>query len=101
MEYLFVYGTLKRGYGLHSYLMSCNYIGKGETSKQFSLIDGTHFPFLVKRDGDGAIGELYHTPKYVIDLLDKVEGHPNFYKREKRIITVNDKDFEELRDLLL
>lgn len=79
--YLWVYGTLKRGRSNHGYLEGCEYLGEYFTDKNFSLIV-SGLPFLVRRKGSGVKGELYKINKDVLAQIDRLEGHPSFYKRE-------------------
>jgi len=84
VEKLFVYGTLKRGFGNNVYHLSdAHYLGAAETGRKYKMLDLGGFPGVV--DGADYIkGELY-----VVDSLssiDTLEGYPNFYGREKTTI---------------
>jgi len=95
MQYIFVYGTLRKGFGLHTVIEDCPFIGYAKTDNDYTLIEGTNFPFLVEREGDGAIGEVYSIPEFLIPELDRIEGHPFFYERKKIIVKLdNEKDVE-------
>ncbi|PCI45814.1 MAG: hypothetical protein COB41_00045 [Proteobacteria bacterium] len=95
MSIVLAYGTLKQGYGLHSILKYSDYLGEGVTSEKYTLLKGPHFPFLVKREGMGAKGELYEVTDDVLMDLDIAEGHPTFYRRE--FIDVKDENQQDLR----
>jgi gamma-glutamylcyclotransferase (GGCT)/AIG2-like uncharacterized protein YtfP len=75
---LFVYGTLKRGYGLNRYLKTSDFLGV-EVVEGFTLYSNGGFPYMVK--GDGVVyGEVYEvSDKDVMDILDVIEGA---YRRE-------------------
>ena len=85
MEKVFVYGTLQRGFLNNVVMQNAGglLIGQATTIENYPLVvDG--LPYLYReQDGLGhkVKGELYH----VMDMspLDKLEGHPNFYEREK------------------
>jgi len=94
---VFCYGTLKKGYGLNHILQGCEYLGAATTSPEYTLLNGNNFPFLVERKGIGAKGEVYKVTSDIVNILDQVEGHPNFY--ERKIIRVKDDSGLELNVL--
>jgi len=87
-DYVFVYGTLKRGHGNHRLLQGCR-IWKAK-AEGIDLHDGRAFPF-AKRGSHVTHGELYEVPDDVLERLDHLEGHPHFYRRERTTILVGDK----------
>ena len=89
---VFVYGTLKEGRGNHRLLRTSKYLGNYKIGPEFTLyVRG--LPFLTRNEGDGAIGEVYEITDSVLDSVDHLEGHPNFYTREKVKVT-NEKNEE-------
>lgn len=90
--YLFCYGTLKRGESNHDFIANCEYVGDYFTDKTFTLVVAG-LPFLVKRKGVGVKGQLFKIDKDTLRAVDRLEGHPNFYRRE--IITVTNVDSGE------
>ena len=78
---VFVYGTLKKGFGNHRLLVKAefmcpSYIFDGK------MLDLGAFPAVV--DGAREIhGELYSVDKATLASLDRLEGHPTFYERRK------------------
>lgn len=84
---VFVYGSLKRGYPLNQALSRSLYVSKATAGPQYTLLEGDMFPFLVERKGIGARGELYLVDDRTLEDLDRIEGHPNFYKRKQIKIT--------------
>lgn len=77
---VFVYGTLKETHGLHGALDGAKSIGVGFVRGY--LFHLGQFPALVLADrGPPAYGEVYESNTELIDKLDKIEGHPNFYYR--------------------
>jgi gamma-glutamylaminecyclotransferase len=79
MEKVFVYGTLKGGYPNHHRLGGA--CGIKAEAKGFELYDGPGYPFAKK--GNGFVqGELYEINEHILQDLDRLEGHPRFYRRE-------------------
>ena len=76
---LFVYGSLKAGFGNNRHLGESKFIGtdKFKGGVMYSL---GYYPGVV--DGNGVIhGEVYRISSKTLDRLDRLEGHPNFYER--------------------
>jgi gamma-glutamylaminecyclotransferase len=86
-----VYGTLKNGFGNHQLLESSYWAGDGKTVHAFPLeIDG--LPYLHDASGVGhrVDVEVYEVDDATLADLDRLEGHPHFYKRRKTWITMED-----------
>lgn len=81
-ELVFVYGTLKFGYSNSSFLTNAKIIGRGITKDKFSLYVGS-LPYLTSEMIHQVKGEVYEVSKQRLAYLDSLEGHPNFYKRWK------------------
>lgn len=96
--FLYVYGTLKKGRNNHGYLDGANYMGNFITSEDYSLIV-SGLPFLVKRKSKlgGVRGEVYKIDRDILTGIDKLEGHPGFYRRE--VTTVINEDTKEPLDV--
>lgn len=78
---VFVYGTLKKGFRNHHYLEG--FKGKQAFAPGIDLHKGeAPFPY-AKRGERTAIGELYEIDEETFKMLDRLEGHPRFYKREE------------------
>lgn len=79
--YLFVYGTLMKGYGLNSCLKDTKFIGKA-TIKGYGLYSW-RIPVLIKSENPEEIvhGEIYEFDEYLVKLLlpeiDSIEGAYN------------------------
>jgi gamma-glutamylaminecyclotransferase len=82
---VFVYGTLKNGHGNHYLLEDAEYLGRCVVRGKFHMVDLTYYPGVVRRDGDvqPILGEVYRVDEQQLAALDMLEGHPNFYRREK------------------
>jgi len=82
MDKVFVYGTLKAGYGNNYLLRDATFVSAGYTHPKYDLYDLGPFP-AVKRGGNAVVhGELYEVTQKEMDSLDLLEGYPNFYNRE-------------------
>ena len=80
---VFVYGSLKHGFGNHRVLGSAEFIGPYVTPSCYTMRSMGAFPF-VEKSGDTPIsGEIYEVDEDGLRALDCLEGHPTFYKREK------------------
>lgn len=79
---VFVYGTLKKGYGNHDCLRSSPRITEGWLSG-FEMWKSS-IPYVRKSNDleSKVYGEVYRVPwNVVINNLDILEGHPVFYER--------------------
>lgn len=84
---IFVYGTLKRGWGNNAIIHDQTFMSEAITLEhKFSMFSLGGFPGVVA--GDKQIkGELWEVDDTAFARCDRLEGHPNFYKRE--LIHVN------------
>lgn len=78
---VFVYGTLCRGDYNHHHLAGAQYQGPGVTESEFELYDLGTYPGAVRGTGQ-VIGEIYAVDREILERLDRLEGHPGFYRRE-------------------
>lgn len=85
---VFVYGTLKKGKKNHSYINK-------EMEKEIELnVPGflywninRYYPHFISNPfGMNIKGELYDLTESEVKNIDKLEGHPDFFKRKKTII---------------
>jgi gamma-glutamylcyclotransferase (GGCT)/AIG2-like uncharacterized protein YtfP len=85
-HYVFVYGSLKQGYGNHRLLETSTFIGKRLTrNTDFYMVSLHSFPGVLKTEsGEGfsIMGELYEVDDNTLKNLDILEGNGHFYKRE-------------------
>lgn len=76
---VFVYGTLKRGHGLNSYLTNEEFVGEGSV-KSFNLYE-SGIPFAVPSDNESDViyGEVYNitnpSVKYEVDSIEVGAGY--------------------------
>jgi gamma-glutamylcyclotransferase (GGCT)/AIG2-like uncharacterized protein YtfP len=81
MVRIFVYGTLKRGYGNHR-LLAGRSVFIGDDAIIGKLFDLGAFPAATPEGSDLIQGETYFVGPKTLRDLDRLEGHPNFYRRE-------------------
>ena len=97
---LMVYGTLKRPFGNNRLLVTHNasFIGECVTRDPWFWMAGTGIPFLYlaprdqRKDNDmlsKAKGELWRVDDAGLAACDRLEGHPNWYKREKVLVEID------------
>lgn len=81
--HLFVYGTLKRGYGNNSLLKGAKFLGTDKTYPMYDIFPCSEmggYPIL--KEGIFSIkGEVFDVSNEILARCDKLEGHPNFYER--------------------
>ena len=85
-HHVFVYGSLKQGYGNHRLLEDSKFLGKYITrDADFYMISLHSFPGVLKTEGGEGFsisGELYEIDDATLKNLDILEGNGHFYKRE-------------------
>lgn len=82
---IFVYGTLKRGFGNYEgYLAGNNgveFVGEAQTKPEFSMLHLGGFPGIVRKGKTAIKGEVFKVDRGTMLSLDRLEGHPHFYQR--------------------
>lgn len=87
---VFVYGSLRRGFGNHRLLNESPYTEfVGQDSINGSLYDCGFFPYFIKNDKEPpVIGEVYEVDINTLGALDRLEGYSkgrenyNMYNRK-------------------
>ena len=80
---LFVYGTLKLGHSNNRLLKGAEFLGVAKTLEKYSLYE-SGIPFVFKGESVSQIfGELYRVDELTLKIVDRLEGHPEVYRREK------------------
>jgi gamma-glutamylaminecyclotransferase len=82
---VFVYGSLRKGFGNHILLKDCEYVGDA-WALQYAMQHLTHFPSAFVdyfTQGARIFGEVYEITNEILQRLDHLEGHPDFYKRQE------------------
>ena len=92
---VFVYGTLKKGFGNHSLLKNAYFIGNATTIFKWVMVGkGKAFPYLIEEDdkkGKYISGEVYLVTNRELLTLDTLEGVPYHYIKQE-IDIIYDKD---------
>ena len=88
--YVFVYGTLRKGYWNHRLLENSKFLGEARTKEKYSLYaDG--IPYVVKIPRTHIKGEVYEVDEETLRRLDQLEEHPDVYYREEIEVLLNGK----------
>lgn len=96
---VFVYGTLRKELGNHYLLQDSVYLGTGSTLDHFVMLEssiGRSIPYVVKLNETNKVlstiveGEVYEVDDLTLANLDRLEGHPGWYKREYIDVVLDD-----------
>lgn len=83
-SYLFVYGTLKKGYYNNSLISHTEFIGSAISVDRFN-VSGYSFPCAhPNEDGKLLMGEIYNMSESDFIFTDRLEGNGSLYNREVR-----------------
>lgn len=91
---VFVYGTLKRGYGNHRLLEYKPFLGIGVTDIRYNMISGGFPVIMSSDDGLPVKGEVYDITGDIpcLDNLDRLEGEGVMYHRREVPVTMENGD---------
>ena len=90
-EFVFVYGTLKKGKSAHKFLKGAEFLGEGHIKGTMYGHGLVPYPMIKLNNPDGVVlGEVYDVPAELMAAMDKYEGHPHHYKRVE--VPIFDKD---------
>ena len=90
-DYVFVYGTLKRGLSNHHYLENNAFVGEAHSCEAFALYQGGDpWPLLVKQPHYPIDGEVYAVNAEDLRRLDELEECPALYIRERIAVILSD-----------
>jgi gamma-glutamylaminecyclotransferase len=78
---IFVYGSLLRGLANHAVLGAARYLGTARTEPRWTLRSLGSFPALCAGGYTSVAGELYELNDAELARVDRLEGHPTFYRR--------------------
>lgn len=81
LRLVFVYGTLLRGERNHGLLSGSSSLGRRQTAPEFTLYDLGSYPGAAEGGETAIKGELYQVDQHTLARLDRLEGHPRFYRR--------------------
>lgn len=89
---VFVYGTLRKGLAWNHLLRDSEFIGKAITKDRYGLYADS-IPYLIENEKVSNItGEVYKIDQKTLNILDKLEGHPNWYTRKEINVILDCKD---------
>lgn len=80
---VFVYGTLLAGEPNHRLLVGARLVAAARTKPVFELRDLGGFPGLVRGGAHAVANEVYEVDEPTLAALDRLEGHPRFYRRSR------------------
>lgn len=91
-EYVFIYGTLKRGERNHRLLAGEQFVGEAVTEPLYRLYDCGAYPALVEDGVHGRVvrGEVYLVGPATLCQLDALEAAPHLYQ----LLPVRLEDFD-------
>lgn len=80
---IFVYGTLMRGGHNHRVMGERARLvrARARTLARFTMLDLGSFPAIVDRGNTAIVGEVFELNKDALKDVDRLEGHPTFYRR--------------------
>ncbi|MCA1962184.1 MAG: gamma-glutamylcyclotransferase [Desulfomonile sp.] len=81
MTRVFVYGTLLRGERNHHILRGSPCLGEARTEPAYMLVSLGSIPAMTRGGTTSVKGEVFEIPDDVLDALDRLEGHPDWYER--------------------
>lgn len=96
-HYVFVYGTLKTGETNHRIMTNpgngrSTFIGQARTLKKWPLVLVSKYeiPCLLPREGLGheVCGEVYQVDDRMLEALDRLESHPDYYVRSQEDVVM-------------
>ncbi|XP_064471248.1 gamma-glutamylaminecyclotransferase C-like isoform X2 [Ornithodoros turicata] len=98
---VFVYGTLKTNEPNHAVLTdgkngTATFVATARTVKKWPLIIASSYniPYLLYIEGKGhhVYGELYNVNEKMLETLDKLECHPDYYERTMEEVEILGKE---------
>ncbi|MDH4120503.1 MAG: gamma-glutamylcyclotransferase [Deltaproteobacteria bacterium] len=79
--HIFVYGSLMRGMSNHRLIAKGRFVQEDLTPPHYTLVDLGAYPAVITRGTTAVYGELYEVDEDILRNLDRLEGHPDFYRR--------------------
>lgn len=81
MNLVFVYGSLKKGFGNHRLLEKSECVAKGTIAGRLYSLGS--YPGLKDAVDERVHGEVYSVDDETLKSLDWLEGHPKMYERKE------------------
>jgi len=93
---LFVYGTLKRGFGMNRMFNNSKFVGKASTGKGYKMISLGGYPGVLF-GGEGSVsGEVYEVSEDVLTQCDHYESNGFLYNRKRILISVDGEEIKKV-----
>lgn len=84
---VFVYGTLRGGQANSHLLENVAFYGWGKTREPaFRMYSAGGFSIVCREGDEQIVGEVYAVDDETLSRLDRLEGHPGWYRRQ--IVTI-------------
>ncbi len=83
LERVFTYGTLRRGERAATLMREASFVDVALTEPRFTLFDLGAYPAAVPGGVHAIAGELYDVSPELLAMLDRFEGVPELYRRER------------------
>src|SRR5690348_12202000 len=84
---MFVYGTLKRGYGNNRFLRNCEFLGVAISTEASYHMCGLGIPFLMEGGNKMVKGELWEVNDEALPAIDRLES--GYRRRERTFLNVD------------
>lgn len=78
---VFVYGSLRKGYGLSPVLNSSEFVSDVRTKPKYTMYSVGAFPCITESGNTSIVGEIYKVDLSTLRRLDMIEGVPQLYKK--------------------
>lgn len=78
---VFVYGSLRKGYGLSPVLSSSEFVADVQTKPKYTMYSVGAFPCITQSGDTSIVGEIYRVDLATLRRLDMIEGVPQLYKK--------------------
>ena len=92
---LWIYGSLKKGQSRASVMEGQEFVGEFNTTPDYRMFNMGSFPALknYKDNGNRIKGELWRVDDRCLQILNRIEGAPSFYRLEEiNLENVENKD---------
>lgn len=100
MKKIFVYGSLKEGFGNHRILGNAVKRCNGITLEKFTMLDLGSFPGVILEPTSLISGEVYDVTEDIFNRVERLEGYPSFYNRKEVGIRLNPSTSFESTELI-
>lgn len=83
---VFVYGTLRKGEVNHDVIDGCPFVKNARTEPRYTLHDHRWFPSMASGGTTAVTGEVYDLEPKTLWEVDRLEGHPSYYRRQHIVL---------------